>query len=285
MALPCPFSPFGRCKIVSDQPFLRCAHVGKSFTVGKENKTLMALQDVSFDQSRGDVVALLGPSGCGKSTLLRIMAGLAIATSGEITINGARIIGPGRDRGLVFQAYTAFDWMTVQQNVEFGMALNGTDLQERRERANHFIDLVQLSRFRNAYPASLSGGMKQRLAIARTFANQPDVILMDEPFGALDSETRWVMQELLLSIVRETRATVVIVTHDLEEAIFLSDHIVFMAAHPGRIHEKIPITFKSGMSNIKKEDLVEMVEYRALQKHLMIEMRNASSEHFVERSE
>jgi NitT/TauT family transport system ATP-binding protein len=264
--------------------FLRCTQVGKTFTVGKEQKTLVALQDVSFEQSRGDVVALLGPSGCGKSTLLRIMAGLVAATSGEVTIDGARIIGPGRDRGLVFQAYTAFDWMTVQQNVEFGMALRGTTEAERRERANHFIDLVQLSRFRNAYPASLSGGMKQRLAIARTFANQPDVILMDEPFGALDSETRWVMQELLLSIVCETRATVVIVTHDLEEAIFLSDHIVFMAAHPGRIHEKIPITFKNGMSNIKKEDLVEMVEYRALQKHLMIEMRNATSEHFAGRN-
>lgn len=268
---------------MSDQPFLRCAHVGKTFTVGKEQKILVALQDVSFEQSRGDVVALLGPSGCGKSTLLRIIAGLVPATSGEVTIDGARIIGPGRDRGLVFQAYTAFDWMTVQENVEFGMTLNRTSAVERRERANHFIDLVQLSRFRNAYPASLSGGMKQRLAIARTFANQPDVILMDEPFGALDSETRWVMQELLLSIVRQTHATVVIVTHDLEEAIFLSDHIVFMAAHPGRIHETIPIIFKNGLSNIKKEDLVEMTEYRALQKHLMIEMRNATVENHPEK--
>jgi NitT/TauT family transport system ATP-binding protein len=263
---------------MSKQPFLRCLNIGKTFTIGKAQKKLTALHDVSFDQLRGDIIALLGPSGCGKSTLLRIMAGLVSASDGQVTINGARVIGPGRDRGMVFQAYTAFDWMSVQQNVEFGMTLNGTDANERRDRASRFIDLVQLSRFRNAYPASLSGGMKQRLALARTFANEPDVILMDEPFGALGSETRWVMQELLLSIVRETGATVVIVTHDLEEAIFLSDQIVFMAVHPGRIHEKIPITFKTGLSDIKKEDLVEMPEYRALQKHLMIEMRRATAE-------
>jgi NitT/TauT family transport system ATP-binding protein len=261
-----------------NQPFLRCQSVGKIFATGKDRKSLIALQDVSFDQSRGEVLALLGPSGCGKSTLLRIIAGLVAATTGEVTVDGARVIGPGRDRGLVFQAYTAFDWMTVQQNVEFGMTLYGVAANERRDRANRFIDLVQLTRFRDAYPVSLSGGMKQRLAIARTFANGPDVILMDEPFGALDSETRWIMQELLLSIVRETGATVVIVTHDLEEAIFLADHIVFMASQPGRIHEKIPITFKNGMTNIRKEDLVEMADYRALQKHLMIEMRNASTD-------
>lgn len=263
---------------MTDRPFLECKKIGKTFLTGKEHKPLVALQDVSFEQKRGDVVSLLGPSGCGKSTLLRIMAGLVPASSGEVIIDGFRIIGPGRDRGMVFQAYTAFDWMTVQQNVEFGMTLNGTDPKERHDRANRFIDLVQLSRFRDAYPASLSGGMKQRLAIARTFANDPDVILMDEPFGALDSETRWVMQELLLSIVKETNATVVIVTHDLEEAIFLSDHIVFMAAHPGRVHENIPITFKNGVSNNRKEDLVEMAEYRSLQKHLMVEMRNATAE-------
>ena len=278
MALPDSISAFERFKIMSNQPFLRCHSIGKTFATGRAGKSLIALQDVSFDQSRGEVVALLGPSGCGKSTLLRIIAGLVQATSGEVTVDGARVIGPGRDRGLVFQAYTAFDWMTVQQNVEFGMKLHGVSAIERHDRANRFIDLVQLTRFRDAYPASLSGGMKQRLAIARTFANEPDVILMDEPFGALDSETRWIMQELLLSIVSETGATVVIVTHDLEEAIFLADHIVFMAAHPGRIHEKIPIKFKSGMTNIKKEDLVEMPDYRALQKHLMIEMRNASAD-------
>jgi NitT/TauT family transport system ATP-binding protein len=235
-----------------------------------------ALRDVSFDQARGEVVTLLGPSGCGKSTLLRIVAGLETATEGSVTVGGAPVLGPGRDRGMVFQAYTAFDWMTVRQNVEFGLRLRGASATERRVAADRFIALVQLSRFADAFPSTLSGGMKQRLAIARTFANGPDIILMDEPFGALDSETRWAMQELLVSVVKETGATVLLVTHDLEEAIYLADRIVFLAAHPGRVQEIIPVARSWGAA-ARKEDLIDDPGYRSIHRHLMAAMRRAGT--------
>lgn len=256
-------------------PFMSCASVSKSFG-GPQGESIEALRAISFDQVRGEVVALLGPSGCGKSTMLRIVAGLETATSGHVSVAGEQIIGPGRDRGMVFQSYTAFDWLTVQENVEFGLTLSGQPHEARSERARHFIDLVKLDRFKDAYPAMLSGGMKQRLAIARTFANNPDMILMDEPFGALDSETRWIMQELLLSIVQRTKATVLIVTHDLDEAIFLADKIVFLDAHPGRVKEQVSI--KMGKSrDLSREDMLDDAEYRRLHRHLMGLMREAVS--------
>ena len=267
--------------------FLSCSSVSKVFG-GPRGTIVEALQDVSFEQGKGEVVALLGPSGCGKSTLLRIVAGLEKATEGVVAVAGQQVIGPGRDRGMVFQSYTAFDWLTVQDNVEFGLKLSLHSRGERRQRAQHFIDLVHLTKFRHAYPATLSGGMKQRLAIARTFANDPDIILMDEPFGALDSETRWVMQELLLSIVRQTKATVLIVTHDLDEAIFLADKIVFLDAHPGRVREQVQVGF-SKSAGLQREGLLEEVEYRRLHRHLMGLMRDAvaraRTERFAEQAE
>jgi NitT/TauT family transport system ATP-binding protein len=235
---------------------------------------VQALASVSFDHHKGEVVALLGPSGCGKSTLLRIVAGLEQASSGEVRVAGETVVGPGRDRGMVFQSYTAFDWLTVRQNVEFGLRISGASLEECHERADRFIRLVHLDKFSDAYPATLSGGMKQRLAIARTFANAPDIILMDEPFGALDSETRWIMQELLLSIVQQTGATVLIVTHDLDEALFLADRIVFLDAHPGRIKEVVDVRLhKSAIT--QREHLLDSTEYRVLNRHLMQLMRHA----------
>jgi NitT/TauT family transport system ATP-binding protein len=252
--------------------FLSCTGLSKRFPT--DGGSVEVLREVSFDQARGEVVALLGPSGCGKSTLLRIVAGLETATQGAVTVGGVPVIGPGRDRGMVFQAYTAFDWMTVRQNVEFGLRLRGLPAATCRAKAERFIGLVQLTRFADAYPATLSGGMKQRLAIARSFANEPDIILMDEPFGALDSETRWAMQELLVTVVRETGATVLLVTHDLEEAIFLADRIVFLAAHPGRVQEIIPVARGWGAS-ARKEDLLDDSGYRALHRHLMAAMRRA----------
>ena len=259
---------------MSAQPsFLSCQSISKVFG-GARGASVEALRDVSFEQARGEVVALLGPSGCGKSTLLRIVAGLETATDGVVTVAGEKVVGPGRDRGMVFQSYTAFDWLTVQENVEFGLKLSGVARAERRERAQHCIDLVHLGKFRDAYPGTLSGGMKQRLAIARTFTNEPDIILMDEPFGALDSETRWIMQELLLSIVQQTKATVLIVTHDLDEAIFLANKIVFLEAHPGRVKEEIVVNLaRSG--DVQREALLEEPEYRRLHRHLMGLMRDA----------
>lgn len=261
--------------MIAQTAFLSCSSISKIYG-SPHGAHIEAIRDVSFQQARGEVVVLLGPSGCGKSTLLRIVAGLDRATEGMVTVAGEKVVGPGRDRGMVFQSYTAFDWLTVQQNVEFGLKLSAKSLAERRQRSEQFIELVQLSKFRNAYPSMLSGGMKQRLAIARTFANDPDIILMDEPFGALDSETRWIMQELLLSIVQRTNATVLIVTHDLDEAVFLADKIVFLDAHPGRVKELIRVDLKKP-DGVHREDLLEDPEYRRLHRHLMGMMREAVS--------
>src|SRR5690606_380800 len=152
-----------------------------------------------------ELCVLLGPSGCGKSTVLRMVAGLEEPSEGMLRLDGREILAPGRDRGMVFQSYTSFDWLTVQENVEYGLRLNRIPKAQRRERAAHFIDLVNLTKFRDAYPSQLSGGMKQRVAIARTLANDPAILLMDEPFGALDAETRWTMQELLIRIVETSK--------------------------------------------------------------------------------
>jgi NitT/TauT family transport system ATP-binding protein len=255
--------------------FLACDTISKIYGTPRGGQ-LEAIRGVTFEQAKGEVVALLGPSGCGKSTLLRIVAGLEKATVGNVSVAGERVVGPGRDRGMVFQSYTAFDWLTVRENVEFGLKLAGVPRSERRDEAERFIDFVQLTKFKDAYPAMLSGGMKQRLAIARTFANRPDVILMDEPFGALDSETRWIMQELLLSIVKRTNATVLIVTHDLGEAIFLADKIVFLEAYPGRVKEEIRVEIDRS-DGLRREDLLEDGDYRRLSRHLMGIMRNAVS--------
>lgn len=257
--------------------FLNCQNVGKTFPGRGNLRDVVALRDVSFTLGLGQVVALLGPSGCGKSTLLRMIAGLVAPTAGTITVAGSRVVGPGRDRGLVFQSYTAFDWLTLQDNVAFGLRLNGLGRDAARARALEFLAMVQLNRDPASYPAALSGGMKQRLALARTFANAPDIILLDEPFGALDSETRWVMQELLLSIVRQTGATVLMVTHDLDEALFLADRIVFLAANPGRVLEIIDVPFKASGQTTRKEGLAELPEYRAMQRHLTQAMRHAAA--------
>jgi NitT/TauT family transport system ATP-binding protein len=246
-------------------------HVSKSFDLGK-GRTVEAVRDVTFDVERNSICVLLGPSGCGKSTVLRMMAGLETPTAGEIAIGGRHVDGPGRDRGMVFQAYTSFDWLSVRNNVEFGMKINGVPASERRERAERFIQLVGLGKFADAYPSQLSGGMRQRVAIARTLANGPEVLLMDEPFGALDAETRWLMQELMIDVAEKTDTTMVIVTHDLEEAIFLADKIVFLSSHPGRVKKEIVPAFKSGRI-ADKEQLVRLTGYSELEGELMHMMR------------
>ncbi len=251
---------------------LEIRHVGKSFDIGRE-QSLQAVSDVSFKAEKNSICVLLGPSGCGKSTILRMIAGLETPSAGDIVIGGRNFDGPGRDRGMVFQAYTSFDWLTVRCNVEFGMKINGVSRKHRRERAAHFIDLVGLGKFADAYPSQLSGGMRQRVAIARTLANDPEVLLMDEPFGALDAETRWLMQELMVEVADKTNTTMVIVTHDLEEAIFLADKIIFLSSHPGRLKEEIVPAFKQGQRIGEKEQAVKMAGYSELEAHLMRLMR------------
>jgi NitT/TauT family transport system ATP-binding protein len=202
-----------------------------------------ALRDVNLSIAHGEFICLLGPSGCGKTTLLNTIAGFLEPTTGALYMDGVRITGPGPDRGVVFQQYAVFPWLTVKENVQFGLRLvaNRKTAEEIDRISDHFIDLVNLEDFKDSYPKELSGGMKQRVAIARSYAVNPQVLLMDEPFGALDAQTRHFMQESLLQILEKERKTVVFVTHGVEEAAFLSTRVVIMAARPGRIRDIIPI--------------------------------------------
>jgi ABC-type nitrate/sulfonate/bicarbonate transport system ATPase subunit len=195
----------------------------------------LALQATDLDVAENDFITILGPSGCGKSTLLRIVAGLDTQTAGEVMLEGRRIDGPGADRGMVFQSYTLFPWLCVRDNVCFGLRERGLGRAEQLETANAFLAKVGLRGFENHYPKQLSGGMQQRVAIARALANGPRMLLMDEPFGALDHQTRELMQELLLGIWEGEKKTVLFVTHDIDEAVFMGSRVVVMSARPGRI--------------------------------------------------
>jgi NitT/TauT family transport system ATP-binding protein len=200
-----------------------------------------ALDDVSIKVHKRELMCVIGPSGCGKSTLVRILAGLETPTSGELRVYGEPVSGPGSDRGMVFQGYTLFPWLSVKENVMFGPRMAGKSAFSAESEAREWIDLVGLSKFENAYPHQLSGGMKQRVAIARALANQPRVLFMDEPFGALDAQTRCKMQSYLLDIWKNVDITIVFITHDLDEAVFLSDRILVLDANPGRVHEVVEV--------------------------------------------
>jgi len=199
------------------------------------------LRDVNFKIRRREFVCIIGPSGCGKSTLVRMLAGLDTPTTGEVLIENQPVTGPGPDRGMVFQGYTLFPWMTVKKNVMFGLQMKNVGADKADSEARQWIDMVGLTRFADSYPHQLSGGMKQRVAIARALANQPKVLLMDEPFGALDSQTRCSMQMYLKQIWMNVDITIAFITHDLDEAILLADRIIVLAAHPGRVIEIINV--------------------------------------------
>jgi NitT/TauT family transport system ATP-binding protein len=207
------------------------------FANGK--RSTLALDNISFATHRREFLCVVGPSGCGKSTLVRILAGLEEHTSGDVLLDGKPVTEPGSDRGMVFQGYTLFPWLTVKKNVMFGLEVNGT--YDAAEQALQWLELVGLEKFADCYPHQLSGGMKQRVAIVRALANQPRILLMDEPFGALDAQTRCRMQAHLLEIWRKIDITIVFITHDLDEAIFLADRILVLSAHPGEVQELIEV--------------------------------------------
>jgi ABC-type nitrate/sulfonate/bicarbonate transport system ATPase subunit len=200
-----------------------------------------ALEPTDLAVAENDFITILGPSGCGKSTLLRIVAGLDRPTTGRVLLDGRQVTGPGADRGMVFQSYTLFPWLTVAENIAFGLTERGVPAAERRDVVAAYIDKVGLRGFERHYPKQLSGGMQQRTAIARALANDPEILLLDEPFGALDNQTRSLMQELLLGIWERERKTVLFVTHDIEEAIFLASRTIVMTARPGRIKAEVPV--------------------------------------------
>lgn len=216
--------------------------VTRTFT-GQKGQATQALLPIDFEVRQNDFVTILGPSGCGKSTLLRIVAGLDSPTSGQVLLDGHRIAGPGADRGVVFQSYTLFPWLTIENNIRFGLRERGMSLAEQKERSDYFIAQVGLRGFENHYPKQLSGGMQQRTAIARALANDPKILLLDEPFGALDNQTRVLMQELLLGIWESAQKTVLFVTHDIDEAVFMANRVAVFSARPGRIKCEIPVDF------------------------------------------
>ena len=215
--------------------------VSRSFPLQRGEGVVKALEPIDLSIARNDFITILGPSGCGKSTLLRIVAGLDRPTAGAVTIGGRGVTGPGRDRGMVFQSYTLFPWLTVAENIGFGLRESGVPAGERKATIAAWLERVGLKSFADHYPKQLSGGMQQRTAIARALANNPDMLLLDEPFGALDNQTRSLMQELLLGIWERERKTILFVTHDIEEAIFLGSRVVVMTARPGRIKAVVPV--------------------------------------------
>ena len=254
---------------VAGAPPFRANRVTKTYL----NGSVTALDDVSFDVHANQVTAMIGPSGCGKTTMLRLMAGLEYPSLGDVTMFGQPIMGPGPERGMVFQAYTSFPWLTTRANIEYGLKLQGLPKAERRERAEHFLDLVHLEGFADAYPAELSGGMKQRVSIARTLAQNPALLLLDEPFGALDAQVTWEMEEMIIEIIERENKTVVVVTHDIQEAIYLADRIIFYTRQPGKIKADLPMDFKEGQRFRKKEELLVHPGYVDMERQLYAMMR------------
>ncbi|MUL37462.1 ABC transporter ATP-binding protein [Gloeocapsopsis dulcis] len=233
--------------------FLEISNLNKQFAT-KEG-TLVVLKDINMSIERKEFICAVGASGSGKSTLLRQIAGLDTPTTGEVKIGGKRITSPGPDRGMVFQHYTLYPWMNVQENTEFGLKLQGVPKKERREQASYYLNVVGLTQFARALPKELSGGMKQRVAIARALASEPDVLLMDEPFGALDIHTKESMHEFMLDLWQRTNITIFMITHDVEEAVFLSNRIYALGARPGTVRKEIVINLPDRSHTVKRHSI------------------------------
>ncbi len=235
----------------------------------REGAEVEAVRGVEFDIADkpgiGEIVVFLGPSGCGKSTILKAVSGLIPPTQGEVLVDGVPVRGVGRDRGMVFQAYTSFAWLTVRENVEYGLKLQGIDKATREQKALEYLDAVGLREAANQYPKELSGGMKQRVAIARTLINKPKLLLMDEPFGALDPQTRWGMQGLLIDISRKEDNTILFVTHDVSEAVYLADTVIVLSKRPAHIVQRVEVPL------FTERDLAlkSKPEFRDVEQHLL----------------
>ena len=247
-----------------EQYKLQAIDLTKIYEDGKKG-LVTAIDHVNLEVKDGEFVMIVGPSGCGKTTLINILGGLGTATSGEVLLDGKPVQGPGADRGMVFQGYSLFPWLSVQKNVEFGLKMKKMPKAQRAEQAKKFIDLVGLTGFENALPRQLSGGMKQRVAIARTLANEPEILLMDEPFGALDAQTRVVMQELLADISKKTKTTILFITHDIDEAVLLGDRIYVMSRRPGTIREVLEVN----IPGVRSHESLVLPEFLATKKKIM----------------
>ena len=236
---------------------IRFENVSKEFVVRADEsgaaQRFVALHDVDLDVNPGEFLVLVGPSGCGKSTMLDLLAGLAMPTRGRVLIDGKPVAGPARDRGVVFQQYALFPWRTALDNVAFGLEVAGLGARARRDKAAHYLNLVGLREFANRFPHELSGGMKQRVAIARSLAYEPQVLLMDEPFAALDAQTRETLQEELVEIWQRTGKTIVFITHGIDEAVVLGQRVAVMTTRPGRIKEivEIPEALRAGTEDVR----------------------------------
>lgn len=247
--------------------------VTKRFVDAKRGQQTVALEGVDMTMIDGEFVCLLGPSGCGKSTILNLLAGFETATEGGVSVEGRPVTGPGPDRGVIFQQAQLFPWLTVMDNVTFGPRMGGMDGVAARKVAQRYIDLVGLGGFEGHYPYELSGGMQQRAAIARAWISEPGMLLMDEPFGALDAQTRQMMQEELLAAWEAQRITVLFVTHDIDEALFLADRILVMSARPGRIVEDLAVPFQRPR---RYEEIIFGDEYKRLKQHVMQAIRHSA---------
>ena len=248
-------------------PKLEVLNLYKSFAI--QSGSLTVLEDINFQLFGREFVCLVGASGCGKSTLLNIVAGLASPSSGSVLVDGRAVTGPGSDRGMVFQNYTLYPWLTVSQNIAFGLQLRKIPKAEQRDRINYYLNVVGLTQFAKSYPKQLSGGMKQRVAIARALANQPALLLMDEPFGALDAQTKEQMQQFLLELLEQTNITVLMITHDVEEAIFLSQRVYVMSARPGRMKLEVPV----GLPEHRDLDIKLSPEFVEIKRHILHSLR------------
>jgi len=251
-----------------DTPRLRLHDIGVTY-IGHDGRATEAVREITLDimdkPGVGEIVVFLGPSGCGKSTVLKTVAGLLPPTRGEVQVDGEPVTDVGRDRGMVFQTYTSFAWLTVRDNVEYGLRLKGVPREQRRQDSDKYLKAVGLSDFAEHYPKDLSGGMKQRVAIARTLINKPKLVLMDEPFGALDPQTRWGMQGLLLDVSRTEDNTILFVTHDVSEAVYLADTIYVLAPRPTHILHRVDVPFFAN----RDISLKSSTEFRAVEKKLL----------------
>jgi NitT/TauT family transport system ATP-binding protein/sulfonate transport system ATP-binding protein len=249
---------------------LAIENVSRTFAGTRGGQPVKALQPTDLAVNANDFITILGPSGCGKSTLLRIVAGLDTPSTGCVLLDGREVRRPGPDRGMVFQSYTLFPWLTVRNNVEYGLKRKGTAPAERNRIVDHYLGEIGLAAFAHHYPKQLSGGMMQRVAIARALANDPDILLMDEPFGALDSQTRHSMQRLLLRVWEHSQKTVAFVTHDIDEGILLGDRVIVMTARPGKVKADIRID----IPRPRDPEIVLEPEFIAIKRRIINELRD-----------